>query len=67
MHGLAEAPRVIDSAEPTGQTASSRVVVLLARRGDGQQTRRRSPMLGSPAGDPSRDPIEDQSKARRSI
>lgn len=47
MHGLAEAPRVIDPAKLTEQTASGPVVALVARRGDGYQARWRSPMLGS--------------------
>ena len=67
MHGLTEAPRVIDPTELTEQTASGPVVVLVARRGDGHQIRWLSPMPGSRAGGPCRDPIEDQSKARRSI
>ena len=67
MHGLAEAPRVIDSAELIEQTASGPVVMLVARRGDGHQTRWRFPMLGARAGGRCTDLIEDQSKARRSI
>jgi hypothetical protein len=57
MHRLAEAPGIIDPAEPAP---------LMAQRGDVHQTRWLSPVLGSRAGRP-RDTIEDQSKARRSI
>ena len=39
MHGLAEAPRVIDPPELIEQTTSGPVVVLVAGRGDGHQTR----------------------------
>ena len=67
MRGLAEAPRVIDSAELTEQTASGPVVLLVARRDDGDQIRWLSPMLGSRAAGPCSYPIEDQSKARRSV
>src|SRR5664279_4019236 len=67
MHGLAQAPRVIDSAGLIEQTASGRVGLLVARRGDDHQTGGRSPMLGARAGGRCTDPIEDQSKAGRSI
>jgi hypothetical protein len=67
VHGLAEASRVIDPADLTEQSASGPVVVLVARRGDDHHTRSRSPMLGARAGGHCTDPIEHQSKARRSI
>ncbi len=67
MHGRTEVPRVINSAELTEQTLSGLAVLLTAPGGDGHQTRWLSPMLGSRAGGPCSDPIEDQSKARRSI
>jgi hypothetical protein len=65
MHGLVEAPGMIDPAELTEQTASGPGValVLVARLDDGHPTRWLPRVPGSRAGGGSSGPIEDQSKA----
>jgi hypothetical protein len=77
MDGRVEAPETIGPIDPAELTSRPKgkfmigdpvaVRVFVARRGDTHQTRRRSRVLGSQAGPISLGPIEDQSKARRSI